>query len=86
MSNSFSHTSRIKSTSFSTGITGYTNGLAQVNLSSVAYLNESGAAYGVYTSTSVNVSTGVISFTLSDSNNVLKGFNGTITCKYIFWN
>ena len=83
----FSHTSKTKSVTFSTGITGYTYGIAQINLSSVTTsLNDSGAAYGVNTTTSVNVSTGNITFSLNDPSNAIKGFNGTITCKYVFWN
>lgn len=86
LSQSFTHQSRVKSATFSTGVTGYKYGLAQIDLSAAAYLNESGVAYGVSTITSVNVDTGVITFSLSYPNNVLKGFNGTITCNYVFWN
>lgn len=86
LTQSLTNTSKTKSITFSTGITGYAHGLAQINLSSVTNASSnSGTGYGVYTSTSVNTSTGKITFTLSDSSDVIKGFHGTITCNYVFW-
>ena len=80
----FNYLDQKKSVTFNTGVTGYSNGIASVDLISIASGGGTSGS-GLYASTKVDVSTGKVTFYLTDSSGAIIGFHGTLVCKYVFW-